>query len=46
MLRIRVDGGQLSTDQLRVIADVSTTYARDTADITDRQNVQLHWIRV
>ncbi|HEX6576863.1 MAG TPA: nitrite/sulfite reductase, partial [Jiangellaceae bacterium] len=46
MLRIRVDGGQLSTDQLRVIADISATYARDTADITDRQNVQLHWIRV
>ena len=46
MLRIRVDGGQLSTDQLRVVADVSTTYARDTADVTDRQNVQLHWIRI
>ncbi|HSJ61340.1 MAG TPA: nitrite/sulfite reductase, partial [Jiangellaceae bacterium] len=37
MLRIRVDGGQLTVDQLRVIADVSTTYDRDTADITDRQ---------
>lgn len=46
MLRIRIDGGQLSLDQLRAIADVSTTYGRDTADITDRQNVQLHWIRV
>ncbi|MBD0292803.1 MAG: nitrite/sulfite reductase [Jiangellaceae bacterium] len=46
MMRIRIDGGQLSTDQLRVIADVSTTYARDTADVTDRQNVQLHWVRV
>ena len=46
MMRIRVDGGQLSTEQLRVVADVSTSYARDTADVTDRQNVQLHWIRV
>jgi sulfite reductase (ferredoxin) len=46
MLRIRIDGGQLTTQQLRVIADVSTTYARDTADITDRQNVQLHWVRI
>jgi sulfite reductase (ferredoxin) len=46
MLRIRIDGGQLTTEQLRVIADVSTSYARDTADVTDRQNVQLHWIRV
>jgi sulfite reductase (ferredoxin) len=46
MLRIRVDGGQLTVDQLRVVADVSTTYARDTADITDRQNIQLHWVRI
>ena len=46
MLRVRVDGGQLSLAQLRAVADVSTTYARGTADITDRQNIQLHWIRV
>jgi sulfite reductase (ferredoxin) len=46
MLRVRIDGGQLTTEQLRTIADVSTTYARDSADITDRQNIQLHWVRV
>jgi len=46
MLRVRVDGGQLSLDQLRAVADVSTRYGRDTADLTDRQNVQLHWVRV
>jgi sulfite reductase (ferredoxin) len=46
MLRIRIDGGALSTEQLRVIAQISTEFGRDTADITDRQNVQLHWIRV
>jgi sulfite reductase (ferredoxin) len=46
MLRVRIDGGQLNLAQLRAIADISTNYARDTADITDRQNVQLHWIRV
>jgi sulfite reductase (ferredoxin) len=46
MLRIRIDGGQLTTEQLRTIADLATTYARDTADITDRQNIQLHWVRV
>jgi sulfite reductase (ferredoxin) len=46
MLRVRIDGGQLSVAQLRAIADISTTYARDTADITDRQNVQLHWVRI
>ena len=46
MLRVRVDGGQLSPEQLRVVADISTRYARDTADITDRQNIQYHWIRI
>ncbi|MFI0486076.1 nitrite/sulfite reductase [Actinomadura sp. 9N215] len=46
MMRVRIDGGQLSGPQLRAIADVSTRYARGTADITDRQNVQLHWVRI
>ncbi len=46
MLRVRIDGGQLSTAQLRVIGEISTEFARDTADITDRQNVQLHWVEV
>ncbi|TDC69263.1 nitrite/sulfite reductase, partial [Micromonospora sp. KC606] len=46
MLRVRIDGGQLNLAQLRVVADISREFARDTADITDRQNVQYHWIRV
>ncbi|TDU29276.1 nitrite/sulfite reductase [Arthrobacter sp. JUb115] len=46
MLRVRIDGGALTTEQLRVIGQISTDFARDTADLTDRQNVQLHWIDV
>ena len=46
MLRIRIDGGQLANDQLRAIADVSRRYARGTADVTDRQNIQLHWVEI
>jgi sulfite reductase (ferredoxin) len=46
MLRVRIDGGQLSNDQLRAVADISDRYARGTADLTDRQNVQYHWIRI
>ncbi|MGZ4720418.1 nitrite/sulfite reductase [Oryzihumus sp.] len=46
MLRVRVDGGALTTGQLRAIGEVSRDYARDSADITDRQNIQLHWVRV
>lgn len=46
MLRIRIDSGQLDLAQLRTIAEISQRYARDTADLTDRQNVQLHWVRI
>jgi sulfite reductase (ferredoxin) len=46
MLRVRIDGGQLSGEQLRTIADISNSYARGTADVTDRQNIQLHWIEI
>jgi sulfite reductase (ferredoxin) len=46
MLRVRIDGGVLSSQQLRVVGEIASTYGRDLADITDRQNVQLHWIRV
>jgi sulfite reductase (ferredoxin) len=46
MMRIRSDGGALDNEQLRTVADISTTYGRDLADITDRQNIQLHWIRI
>ncbi len=46
MLRVRIDGGQLTTAQLRVIAGISREFGRDTADLTDRQNIQLHWIQV
>jgi len=46
MLRVRCDGGALSLQQLRTIADISVEFGRGTADVTDRQNIQLHWIRV
>ena len=46
MMRVRLDGGSLTLEQLRVVAQISVEFARDTADISDRQNIQLHWIRV
>ncbi|WP_286966917.1 MULTISPECIES: nitrite/sulfite reductase [Arsenicicoccus] len=46
MMRIRVDGQALTLPQLRAIADVSERYGRGTADVTDRQNIQLHWVRI
>jgi sulfite reductase (ferredoxin) len=46
MMRIRIDGGQLDHARLSAIAEVSRRYARGTADVTDRQNIQLHWVRI
>lgn len=46
MMRTRIDGGRLTTAQLRAIGEVSQQYARGSADITDRQNVQMHWVRI
>ncbi|MEV5886100.1 nitrite/sulfite reductase [Streptomyces sp. NPDC052020] len=46
MLRVRIDGGRLTTRQLRVIGEISQEFARGSADITDRQNIQYHWIRI
>ncbi len=46
MLRVRIDGGRLSTAALRVVGEISQEFARDTADVTDRQNLQLHWVRI
>jgi sulfite reductase (ferredoxin) len=46
MMRVRIPGGQLTSHQLRVIGGVAKEFGRDLADITDRQNVQFHWIRI
>ncbi|NLE80141.1 MAG: nitrite/sulfite reductase [Rhodococcus sp.] len=46
MMRIRTDGGELNTEQVRTIAGISKEFARDTADISDRQNIQLHWVEI
>ncbi len=46
MMRVRIDGGQLDLRQLRTIADLSKEYGRGTADLTDRHNVQVHWVEI
>jgi len=46
MLRVRSDGGVLTAASLRMLGQISTEFARDTADISDRQNIQYHWIRI
>lgn len=46
MVRIRITNGLLRSEQVRAIAEVAQNYARGLVDITVRQNIQLHWIRI
>jgi len=46
MVRIRIPNGFLMAHQLRTIADISEKHARGLADLTVRQNVQLHWVTI
>ena len=46
MLRIRIPNGLLRSDQLRAIAELTRRHARGIADLTVRQNIQLHWISI
>jgi sulfite reductase (ferredoxin) len=46
MMRVRSDGKALSAAALRTLGQISTEFARDTADISDRENLQCHWIEI
>jgi sulfite reductase (ferredoxin) len=46
MVRIRIPNGFLRSEQLRSIATLTKRYARGVADLTVRQNIQLHWITI
>src|SRR5260221_10415156 len=46
MLRIRLSNGFVNAAELRAIAGLTERYAGGIADITVRQNIQLHWITI
>jgi sulfite reductase (ferredoxin) len=46
MVRIRIPNGLLTSHQLRTIANISSEFGNGVADITVRQNIQLHWVRI
>jgi sulfite reductase (ferredoxin) len=46
MMRIAIPNGILSANQLRVIGGLTRKYARNLADITVRQAIQLHWLTI
>ncbi len=46
MVRIRIPNGMMTSRQLRVIANLTRLYANGIADLTVRQNIQLHWVTI
>src|SRR5262245_38862488 len=46
MMRVRTDGALLPSQTVRALGTIGVDFARDTADITDRENIQYHWIRI
>ena len=47
MMRVRSDGALLlAADAVRALGEIGADFARDTADVTDRENIQYHWIRI
>jgi sulfite reductase (ferredoxin) len=46
MMRVRIPGGLLTARQARAVAELARRYGRGLADLTDRQNIQLHWVGI
>jgi sulfite reductase (ferredoxin) len=46
MMRIAIPNGIVSASQLRTIGGITRKYARNLADITVRQAIQLHWLTI
>ncbi len=46
MVRIRIPNGMMTSRQLRVIANLTSLHANGIADLTVRQNIQLHWVSI
>lgn len=46
MMRVRIPSGILNSRQVRVLAEVARDYGRGLIDVTTRQSVQYHWLRI
>ena len=46
MLRIGIPNGILTAHQVRTIGGIARKHGRNLADITTRQNIQLHWLTI
>jgi sulfite reductase (ferredoxin) len=46
MMRVRTPNGFINSRMVRRITEISDRYGRGSIDITNRQNFQLHWLRI
>jgi ferredoxin-nitrite reductase len=46
MLRIKLPGGWVTNERLRIMAGITRDYARGIADISTRQAFQMHWLTI
>jgi sulfite reductase (ferredoxin) len=46
MLRVKVPNGTLSIEQLEMLGHLSLRYAQNTGDVTTRQDIQFHYVRI
>ncbi|HEX8711624.1 MAG TPA: nitrite reductase, partial [Terracidiphilus sp.] len=46
MMRVGLPNGIVSSAQLRLLGGIARRHARNLADITTRQSIQLHWLTI
>lgn len=46
MTRIKVPGGNMTPEQMRMIADLSEKYGNGIPHVTTRQDIQLHYVKL
>jgi sulfite reductase beta subunit-like hemoprotein len=46
MVRIKVPGGCITPAQLVAVGEISRRYGRNYGELTTRQGIQLHWVRL
>jgi len=46
MLRTKIPGGQLTGNQAIVLSEIAEEFGHGLADITTRQTIQYHWLRI
>jgi sulfite reductase (ferredoxin) len=46
MLRVKLEGGYLNVKQVEVLGEISVKFARESGDVTTRQDIQFHWLKI